>query len=311
MRQLCLRGLSLALAIGLLLAGLSSCLMPVPDSTTTTTEGKEDPTVENTTEEITTAEPVVKSPKKYFTIRFDDGVTQDARVMEILRKYGLDCCTFYINTGLLGANWAWVGQQNGRPDVTHLRYTQSELRSGIYDGFDVQSHSLNHLSLKNCTDSEVTYQYVEDARRIKALYGYAPVGTAWAGGDTEYTEHSIDVVYKTTDIRYGICARRNTDMGLDKFSLPAYFLTWYPTCSFSDGDSMELLEEFIAAEPTEDMLMLVWCHSYEMDLYDSWDEFDLYIKTIAEAAEKDDSIVLVTNSEFYELFKDEIPSWRD
>ena len=50
------------------------------------------------------------TPKKYFTIRFDDGITQDERVMEILRKYNADCCTFYINTGLYGANWAWVGQ---------------------------------------------------------------------------------------------------------------------------------------------------------------------------------------------------------
>ena len=30
-----------------------------------------------------------------------------------------------------------------------------------------------------------------------------------------------------------------------------------------------------------------------------------------EAAEKDDSIVLVTNAEFYQLFKDEIPAWKE
>ena len=33
------------------------------------------------------------------------------------------------------------------------------------------------------------------------------------------------------------------------------------------------------------------------------------IQMITEAAAEDDSIVLVTNSEFYQLFKDEIPSY--
>ena len=84
---------------------------------------EEETTVEETTEEVTT-EAVTETPeagldhgvvrdgtpKKYITIRMDDGITQDARMMEIMRKYGVDCCTFYINTGLYGANWAWVGQ---------------------------------------------------------------------------------------------------------------------------------------------------------------------------------------------------------
>ena len=40
--------------------------------------------------------------KKYLTMSFDDGTTQDARLAEILRKYNLTA-TFNINTGLLGA----------------------------------------------------------------------------------------------------------------------------------------------------------------------------------------------------------------
>ena len=59
------------------------------------------------------------------------------------------------------------------------------------------------------------------------------------------------------------------------------------------------------------MLFFVWCHGYELDLFDTWDKFDLYIKTITEAAARDDSIVLVTNAEFYQLFKDEIPAWKE
>lgn len=244
-------------------------------------------------------------PKKYFTIRFDDGITQDARVMKILRQYGMDCCTFYVNTGLLGESWAWVGEQFGRPDVTHVRYTEAELKSGIYDGFDVQSHTRDHGSLKNYSDRRVTGQVTDDAAAIKSIFGYDPVGMAWPGGDAEWTDHTVDVIYSTTDIRYGICTTRT-----GTFDLPEYFLKWYPTCSFSDTDVISLTRQFVDAEPTEDMLFTVWCHGYELDLFSSWGKFETFIRTIAEAAAEDDSIVLVTNTEFYERFKDEIPSWK-
>ncbi len=246
------------------------------------------------------------TPKKYFTIRMDDGITQDARTMEILKKYNTDCCTFYINSGLLGANWTWVGQTFNRPDVTHKRYTRVELQSGIYDGFDVEVHTKTHPSLKNVSDTQVTKEVQGDAYMIERIIGTTPVGMAWPGGDTEWNEHNIETILETTNIRYGSCTTRTGN-----FSLPQYFMTWYPTCSFSDADVMTLAQKFIAAEPTEDMLFYVWCHGYELDLYNSWDRFDELIKMITEAAAADDSIVLVTNAEFYQLFKDEIPAWKE
>ena len=300
-----------------------------PTEPANTPETEEEPTMEETTiapettEEVTT-EAVTKTPeggedhglvrdgtpKKYITIRMDDGITQDARMMEIMKKYGVDCCTFYINTGLFGANWTWVGETYGRPDVTHKRYTRKELQEGIYDGFDVECHTLNHPSLKNYSESQVTNEVKRDAVNIEKLFGYKPIGLAWPGGDTEWNEQNIETILKTTYVRYGSCTTRNTQKGLGKFSLPEYFMTWYPTCAFNDYDTMTLLEEFLAAECTEDMLFYVWGHGYELDLSNTWDKFELFIKTIAEAAEEDDSIVLVTNAEFYQLFKDEIPSWK-
>ena len=281
-------------------------------------------TEEVTTEEITTEEVtetpmggedhgVVRdgTPKKYITIRFDDGITQDARIIEIFKKYNIDCCTFYINTGLYGANWAWVGQSFNRPDVPHQRYTRKELQSGIYNGFDVECHTLSHPSLKNLADRQVTREVKNDAENIRKLFGYQPVGLAWPGGDTEWNEQNLKTILETTNIRYGSCTTRNTAMGLGEFSLPQYFMTWYPTCSFSDADSAALLNSFVKAECTEDMLFYVWGHGYEFDLFNSWDKFEQMVKTIAEAAEADDSIVLVTNAEFYQLFKDEIPAWKE
>ncbi len=246
------------------------------------------------------------TPKKYFTIRMDDGITQDARTMEILKKYNADCCTFYVNSGLLGVSWAWVGQQFNRPDIPHLRYTRKELQSGIYDGFDVGVHTQTHPSLKNLNDAQVTQEVEGDRKSLSRLLGYTPVGMAWPGGDTEWNDHNIDTILATTNIRFGSCTTST-----HSFALPEYFMKWYPTCSFSEANVMALAQQFIDAEPTEDMLFYVWCHGYELDLYYTWDKFDELIRMITEAAAEDDSIVLVTNSEFYQLFKDEIPSWKE
>ena len=41
--------------------------------------------------------------KKIFTFSFDDGVTQDKRLIALLRKYGLKA-TFNLNSALLGLN---------------------------------------------------------------------------------------------------------------------------------------------------------------------------------------------------------------
>ena len=328
-----------AVALMLILTTLALCMTacdpikPAPETTdgatdttlNTTAEEttEEEPTMEETTakpettEEETTEEETTEpetlyvrdgTPKKYITIRMDDGITQDARMMEIMRKYGVDCCTFYISSGLFGTS---ITVYPDRPDVTHIRYTRREVAAGIYNGFDVQSHTVNHPSLKGCTDGQVTSEITRDSAALKQIFGYKPVGVAWPGGDGDITDHTIDVVMETTSIRYGSCTTRNTYRGIKKFGLPQYFMRWYPTCSVSDADAQSLLEEFIAADCTEDMLYFVWGHGFELDRFDSWDKFELMIKTIAEAAAADEDIILVTNSEFYELFKDEISSWKE
>lgn len=299
-----------------LLALLTLALCACGDATANSeSQTEEAATTEATTAEATTAATTAKNeettgesadmgPKKYFTLSFDDGITQDARIIEILKKYGLYCCTFNINTGLCGADWAWVGQQFNRPDVTHKRYTKKELKSGIYDGFDVAVHTLTHPSLKNFDNQpdKIVKEVEGDADGIEKLTGTRPVGMAWPGGDTEYTEKTVQTVYEKTSIRY---ARAVTPTY--SFDLPEYFLTWYPTCSISDAQCLDLAKQFLRAECTSDMLFYVWGHGYELDLFNSYDKFEQLVKYMAEA----DDVVCVTNTEFYHLFKDSIPSWKD
>lgn len=241
------------------------------------------------------------TPKKYFTLSFDDGITQDYKIMEICRKYGYKGITFNINSGLCGESWDWVADMIKVPGVSHKRLTEEEIRNGAYSGFDVAAHTVTHGAMLS-TDKDPVGAFREvqkDVFNIKKLTGIMPLGMAWPGGDGAYSEQSIENVSKYTSVRYA----RGTESTY-AFSLPDRFLQWQPTCSITDERTLALAKEFIEAKPAEDMLFYVWGHGYELDAFDLYDRFEQLVKMMSE----DENVVCVSNTEFYLLFKNEIPA---
>ena len=318
MKRFAMIALSILLCSASLLCACNNTGTPT-DTTDTDTEPEQvtdqntdQPTSDISTEtptEITTEEETIVpndgKPKKFFTLSFDDGITQDLRVIEILKKYDVKCISFNINTGLYGANWEWVGPAIGDPSIPHQRFTEEELKTGIYDGYEVLVHTLNHPSLKNYDKraNQIKKEVGKDADNIEELTGVRPVGMAWPGGDTEYTDKTIELVLENTDIRF---ARGTTSTY--SFALPEYFMKWMPTCSIVDPRCLTLAQEFIDAECTEDMLFYVWGHAYELDLNggQGYETFEQLVKMMSEA----EGVYLVTNTEFYTVYKDQIPSWK-
>ncbi len=241
------------------------------------------------------------TPKKYFTLSFDDGTTQDLRMIEILKKYDVDCMSWNINTeGLYGAKWDLTGL--GLPGVSHQRFTKEELESGIYDGYDVLVHTRTHPSLKiyDSTPIKVVEEVQGNADDIEEITGNAPVGMAWPGGDTEYTDTTIDIILDKTDIRFA----RGTTPTYD-YELPTQFMKWMPTCGISDAKVLDLAYDFIELSAEDDCLFYVWGHSFELDAFDLYDEFEMLVRMMKA---NEGEITLVTNTEFYELYKTLIPS---
>ena len=242
------------------------------------------------------------TPKKYFTMSFDDGITQDEKIIELLKKYNMTGATFFINTGLGGLDLsAAISENLGIPGVKSLRYTMDELKTGIYDGYDVECHGLTHAILTDFEkDAEALKREVgEDAANIAALMGYQPVGLAWPGGfNTETTARRIAA---NTTVRFARACGSTYD-----FSIPQSFMNWWPTCSVCDERAIELARQFAEAECTEDMLFYVWCHGYELDAYELYDEFEELLSIISSA----DGVISVTNAEFYQLFKDDVKLWK-
>ncbi|MBQ7444874.1 MAG: polysaccharide deacetylase family protein [Clostridia bacterium] len=271
------------------------------------------PTAEPTptpTEAPPTPEPTPRPPMKYFTMSFDDGITQDERIIEILKKYNMPC-TFNINTGLYGVRWDWVAEAVGKPGLLHQRFTKAQMESGIYDGFDVEVHTLNHPSLAGNygnDKSSIIREVGDDAKNIEALTGVQPCGMAYPGGlESDTSDYVIKTILENTPVRFARLAVSHKKAS--QFLLPEYWMMWYPTCNICNIATAKLfLKKFIKAEVTDrDLLFYGWGHGYELDQTDSWDEFEELIKMISEA----DDIVCVTNAEFYNIFKDRIPSWKD
>ncbi|MBP5208804.1 MAG: polysaccharide deacetylase family protein [Clostridia bacterium] len=316
------RMISLILSVTALLcfvscSGEPAATEPATDDTATAateepTTTEEETTEEVTTEEITTEAPETKpeivyaglesgivrdgTPRKYFCLCFDDATQQDLKIIEMCKKYNYYDVTFFISTGLYGVDWtAGVG-------VPHVRFTKKEVQSGIYDGFDLASHTLNHLPLDQYESNpkKVKSELETDAKNIYKLTGIYPVVMAWPGGDPNVTRGLMKIAYEQTSIRL---ARGTTST--HKFDLPKELLWLQPTAEISEATLFNDFQRFLDAECTEDMLFFCWGHGYELDIYNSYDRLEKFIKMIAEA----EGIERVTVSEFYQLFKDEIPSY--
>ena len=81
---------------------------------------------------------------KAVTFSYDDGVTQDQRLIKLFNKYGLKA-TFNLNSEFLGNGGHLI-----REDVTvaHVKPRACEVKE-IYKGHEVAAHTLTHPFLRS------------------------------------------------------------------------------------------------------------------------------------------------------------------
>ena len=78
-------------------------------------------------------------PKKFLTFSYDDGVTQDIRLIELFNKYGMKA-TFNLNSELLGLDGELV--RDG-VRITHIKNKKEDVKH-IYEGHEVAAYTLTH-----------------------------------------------------------------------------------------------------------------------------------------------------------------------
>lgn len=210
---------------------------------------------------------------KAVTFSYDDGVTQDQRLIRLFDKYGLKC-TFNLNSGLLGKPGSLI-----REDVTvaHVKPRPCEVR-GIYEGHEIAVHTLTHPALSALSDEDVVREVEEDRIALSELAGYEVVGMAYPGGTHVMNEHVADLIRTRTGVKYA-----RTTTSTHSFDLQKDLLIFNPTVYHHiEWDALfRLGEEFIELKPDRPQIYYIWGHAYEFDIHGDWERFEEFCRLIS------------------------------
>jgi peptidoglycan/xylan/chitin deacetylase (PgdA/CDA1 family) len=211
--------------------------------------------------------------KKAITFSFDDGVTQDIRLIEIFNKYGLKG-TFNINSGLLGLPGELV--RNGEK-INHTKVKASEVKS-IYQGHEVAVHTLTHPNLTTLDEETIIRQVEEDRIALSNLCGYPVIGMAYPCGGVNNDDRVAEIIKKNTPIKYSRTITSTHAFGLQEENR----LRFHPSVYYIEECFEEIVDKFLALETDEPQLLYIWGHSYEMDAgYITWEKFEEICQKLA------------------------------
>ena len=222
---------------------------------------------------------------KACTLSYDDGVMDDVRLIEIMRKYGLKG-TFNLNSKHL---------ISGAKD----RLSPEMIKELFGDDTEIAIHGFEHLSLPAVTPALAVRDVVSDKEFLEKTFDRVVRGMAYA-----YGTHNDEVV---EILRLcGVAYSRITTPSL-AFDLPEDWLRLAPTCHHKHPALFELLEKFLESNETKEVsikpkLFYLWGHSYEFPRDNNWD----VIEKFGEIISKHDDVWHATNMEIYnyvEAFK--------
>jgi peptidoglycan/xylan/chitin deacetylase (PgdA/CDA1 family) len=223
-------------------------------------------------------------PLKRITFSFDDGVTQDIRLIKILNRYGLKA-TFNLNSGLLGTETEL--------DVCGVRVQHRKLRpdevADIYCAHEVAVHTLTHPNLTQLSDAEVLAQVRDDAKNLERLVGYPMAGMAYPMGGVNQNAHVAALIRASTPLRYA-----RTILSSYGFGTGGDLMRFHPTVYHMEWEKMlQLSDQFLALQPEQTQLLFLWGHSYELDATGRWEAFERFCAHIA----GHDDVLYCTNPE--------------
>ena len=182
---------------------------------------------------------------KALTLSYDDGRTEDYRLVEILDRWGLRG-TFNLNAGL-------------RDDPRRIPVTEY---GALYRNHEIACHTYTHPTLARCPIEQTARQILEDRAALEQITGKPVRGLAYPNGSFN---RKIMELLPMLGIRY---ARVVPTTG--GFQLPEDFRAWSGTCHHNDR-LLERGREFLGLFKTQYLyLMYVWGHSYEFTTCDNW-----------------------------------------
>ena len=181
--------------------------------------------------------------KKAVILSYDDGMTADRQLIEIMNRHGLRG-TFHLNSGKLD-------------DGDHVTAAEMPV---LYRGHEVSCHTRDHFHFSQLAPSVIAEEILADRDCLKQIMGYPIRGMSYPYG--EYNDRLLAALPG-----FGIEYARTT-RSHGGFHFPENPLTWHPTCHHRDR-LMERTHVFLEKETSG--LLFVWGHSYEFEREGNWE----------------------------------------
>ena len=214
--------------------------------------------------------------KKAVTFSFDDGVTQDRRLVELLNRYQLKA-TFNLNSACFGktGKTTWLKQV-----VPHDKIQAQEVAT-LYKGHEVAAHTRTHPNLTKLDEETIVEQVERDREELSALCGYEVLGMAYPCGGVNNDERVAEIIGRRPAIQYA-----RTISCTNNFDLQSNYLRFNPSVYYTDGNFEKVVDDFLALQTDKPQLLYIWGHSYEMDAeLITWETFERICKKLSGKAD--------------------------
>ena len=181
---------------------------------------------------------------------WDDGVPNDIKVADLCRKYNAKA-TFNLNPGrhylTSRADDGWQFRNTG---YYPGKLAWNEVKS-VYEGFEVASHGMNHLSAGWVDDKVFVADAVASRQVIEDHFQRECRGFAWPCG--RFNDATVEMM-REAGFAYGRTIQYSEQV------LPCSdFMILRPSCHFMSPEFWDIFEKSKIGG-----VFYVWGHSYEM-----------------------------------------------
>lgn len=209
---------------------------------------------------------------KAVTFSYDDGVTQDQRLVDLFNQYHVRA-TFNLNSALGGTGG--IRFQNG-VTYTHARFLPEEFPR-VYKGHEVAAHTLTHPHLLELSDSEILHEVEDDRLALSKIMGYTVVGFAYPFSLNSWDARVQQLIAQRTGVRYCRTVRSTYS-----FEPQTDLYAFNPSIHHTEWDKLfQLGEQFVRMKAETPQLFTVWGHAYELDMDNSWKQMEEFLRLIS------------------------------
>ena len=226
--------------------------------------------------------------KRAFTMSYDDGVTPDLHLVQIMRDHGVRG-TF----NLISSRCEAQTQEQTYPAGQWGDMTAAQCRKVAGSDMELAVHTRTHPFLTRMPPHVAMAEVLHDREAIERLTGKPVRGMAYPYGD--YND-SIVALLQQAGMAYARTCNLNRG---DPFAVPVDWLRMPTTCHHNDTRLMPLIDEFFAplSRYGTPKLFYLWGHSYEFEKDGNWDRIESFLDRMGG---HDSDVWYATNIEIYD-----------